>query len=139
MKYEYSRYSQAAKLAGFVADSEWRKEITLGLTRHFRMFRVLQNPMRTFSSTARLFGFERIYDLRSIGFGELTESLRLWTDAICINQDSNSERDDQVQRMGETYAQADEVFVWLGNGHHNSSTLREISELSRLLPTLTRG
>lgn len=63
--------------------------------------------------------------------------IRLWVDAICINQDSNLDRDAQVQRMGQTYARADEVLIWLGNGQPNSSTLSQISELSGLISQLT--
>ncbi|KAK5655884.1 hypothetical protein OQA88_5423 [Cercophora sp. LCS_1] len=38
----------------------------------------------------------------------------LWVDAICINQDDNAEKSDQVQLMGEIYARANRVIVWLG-------------------------
>lgn len=38
----------------------------------------------------------------------------LWIDAICINQSDDMEKGIQVQRMGDTYKEATEVFVWLG-------------------------
>ena len=38
----------------------------------------------------------------------------IWTDAICINQLDIAERDHQVSIMGEIYARAREVLVWLG-------------------------
>lgn len=38
----------------------------------------------------------------------------LWVDAICINQDSLSERRNQVLLMGHIYRQADGVVIWLG-------------------------
>jgi hypothetical protein len=41
----------------------------------------------------------------------------LWADQICIDQSQAAlnERSSQVQRMGEIYANADNVIVWLGN------------------------
>lgn len=39
----------------------------------------------------------------------------LWIDAICIDQESVVERGHQVQRMGDIYASAQEVYVWLGD------------------------
>ena len=38
----------------------------------------------------------------------------LWIDSICINQASPRERGHQVQRMGNIYAGATGVLVWLG-------------------------
>lgn len=41
-----------------------------------------------------------------------------WIDAICINQEDNIERAQQVQIMGEIYSQADRTIVWLGLAFH---------------------
>lgn len=38
----------------------------------------------------------------------------LWIDAICIHQDDDREKDDQVQRMAEIYSKAAKVLIWLG-------------------------
>ena len=38
----------------------------------------------------------------------------LWTDAICINQLDDAEKANQVALMGEIYARAGCVFVWVG-------------------------
>ncbi|GES59488.1 HET-domain-containing protein [Aspergillus terreus] len=38
----------------------------------------------------------------------------LWVDAICINQEDLSEREQQVQRMSTIFREADRVVVWLG-------------------------
>lgn len=38
----------------------------------------------------------------------------LWIDAICINQDDKTEREEQVRRMGGIYRLAKSVIVWLG-------------------------
>jgi hypothetical protein len=39
----------------------------------------------------------------------------LWIDALCINQSSTDEKNDQVPRMREIYENAYAGFVWLGN------------------------
>jgi len=48
------------------------------------------------------------------------EPRRLWVDAICINQDNTKERNEQVAMMGEIYAQAKPVLIWLGEASENS-------------------
>jgi hypothetical protein len=53
--------------------------------------------------------WQALYHLRSPD-----TSLRLWVDAISINQDDISERNEQVSRMGTIYNLATEVIVWLG-------------------------
>ncbi|ETS80257.1 hypothetical protein PFICI_07786 [Pestalotiopsis fici W106-1] len=42
------------------------------------------------------------------------ESLPLWVDAVCINQDSIEERNHQVPLMGSIYGSASRVIYWLG-------------------------
>ncbi|KAG2419779.1 hypothetical protein HFD88_004575 [Aspergillus terreus] len=39
----------------------------------------------------------------------------LWVDALCINQDDITERENQVQMMGSIYSKARQVLIWLGN------------------------
>lgn len=39
----------------------------------------------------------------------------LWTDSLCLNQNDNDEKGQQVRRMGEIYSGAKEVIVWLGS------------------------
>ncbi|KAE9379847.1 hypothetical protein N431DRAFT_290151, partial [Stipitochalara longipes BDJ] len=39
---------------------------------------------------------------------------QLWIDAICINQDDDIERGEQLQLMRKIYTQADQVLIWLG-------------------------
>ena len=63
-------------------------------------------------------------------------SMALWIDAICINQESNSERGHQVTLMGDIYAQSRQVLVWLGSAPsdipHALARLRAIeTEASR--------
>ncbi|CAI9633373.1 unnamed protein product [Alternaria burnsii] len=42
--------------------------------------------------------------------------IRIWIDAVCINQQDNVERSVQVAMMADIYARAEKVLVWLGNG-----------------------
>ncbi|CZR56296.1 uncharacterized protein PAC_06184 [Phialocephala subalpina] len=44
----------------------------------------------------------------------LSHSLRLWADAICINQNDEQERTSQVQLMGPIYSQTSLAISWLG-------------------------
>ncbi|KAL6711776.1 hypothetical protein ACN47E_002819 [Coniothyrium glycines] len=39
----------------------------------------------------------------------------LWVDAVCINQEDDTEKSHQVQRMGKIYRQAVGVQIWLGS------------------------
>ncbi|KAF5638472.1 het-domain protein [Fusarium tjaetaba] len=43
-------------------------------------------------------------------------SLTIWVDAICINQEDNSEKEQQIVLMGSIYTLAKTVYVWLGVG-----------------------
>ena len=40
--------------------------------------------------------------------------LRIWVDALCINQDDIPERNEHVKMMQQIYAKAEEVHIWLG-------------------------
>jgi Heterokaryon incompatibility protein (HET) len=43
-----------------------------------------------------------------------TKDRVLWIDAICINQEDNNERNNQVSFMDDIYATARRVVVWIG-------------------------
>jgi hypothetical protein len=47
--------------------------------------------------------------------------LPFWIDAVCIDQDSSTERNHQVMQMQEIYCDADEVIIWLGPPTSRSS------------------
>lgn len=62
------------------------------------------------------------------------EARTLWADAICINQDDDEERNNQVQMMSRIYTRAKEVCIWLGEDSDESKTAidfihKEIMEL----------
>jgi hypothetical protein len=46
--------------------------------------------------------------------------LRIWVDAVCINQKDNDEKNNQVPMMAKIYGDAKLVYVWLG-GEENGS------------------
>lgn len=60
----------------------------------------------------------------------------IWTDFLCIDQAHHSEKNEQIPRMGDTYAQAACVISWLG---HDPGTkkhpLRILVELSEKMDT----
>ncbi|KAF2730281.1 hypothetical protein EJ04DRAFT_473998 [Polyplosphaeria fusca] len=47
---------------------------------------------------------------------EETDPIRIWVDAICINQSDMKERAEHVKIMGQIYKNASEVKIWLGEG-----------------------
>ena len=49
------------------------------------------------------------------------QSVRVWADAICINQSSGLEKGRQIPLMGAIYHSAKRVFAWLGPEDHNSA------------------
>ncbi|KAK7994534.1 hypothetical protein PG991_016122 [Apiospora marii] len=54
--------------------------------------------------------------LRQLAISTKYQEIRLWVDAICINQRDVNERNSQVQRMGDIYSLARSVVAWLGPG-----------------------
>ncbi|CAG5156179.1 uncharacterized protein ALTATR162_LOCUS4026 [Alternaria atra] len=47
-------------------------------------------------------------------FRHPSEPRLLWADALCINQENDQEKGHQVKRMGQVYANAKCVLIWLG-------------------------
>jgi hypothetical protein len=46
-----------------------------------------------------------------------TKSRWLWVDQLCINQDDDVEKHEQIQLMGQIYQAAKSVVIWLGEDH----------------------
>ena len=59
--------------------------------------------------------FDALHQLRDLGLRGY-----LWIDAICIDQGNIDERGEQVAIMGDIYANADGVIVWLGKADNNT-------------------
>jgi hypothetical protein len=67
-----------------------------------------------FDALHAIFARER-QQSKSSGTPEQSARLYYWIDALCINQESVPERNQQVQLMGLIYSQASLVRVWLGD------------------------
>jgi hypothetical protein len=50
-------------------------------------------------------------------------TLALWTDAVCIDQENLGERGHQVRLMGDIYRSATDVYAWLGEETYKVATL----------------
>jgi len=48
----------------------------------------------------------------------------LWIDAICINQNSHTERNHQVRLMADIYGSANVVLIWLQSTGENADVVR---------------
>ncbi|KAI0169098.1 HET-domain-containing protein [Hypoxylon sp. FL1284] len=55
--------------------------------------------------------------IRNQGF--LRDGMKLWADALCINQQDDVEKGKQVALMGEIYSSAADVVIWLGSRDPN--------------------
>ena len=59
-----------------------------------------------------------------------------WVDAICINQNDLFERSSQIKIIGEVYASASQVLVWLNHGSTESSLaavfIEDVQDLSHV-------
>ena len=64
---------------------------------------------------------------------EEERTVKLWIDAVCINQKDNEERSTQVQRMKEIYEKARTVIIWLGPESDDSSyAMKAIDRIDRV-------
>ena len=60
-------------------------------------------------------------------------SVYLWIDAVCINQEDTVEHSAQLRKIADIYAQAESVRIWLGEDIEDSSrAVKFIEELSLL-------
>jgi hypothetical protein len=58
--------------------------------------------------------------------------LRIWIDAVCINQQDVVERSAQVAIMADIYARAEKVLAWLGNAVEEQEDLIMLDLLKRI-------
>lgn len=64
--------------------------------------------------------FNLLAALRHIRPSMGNQPLRIWVDAVCINQQDVNERNQQVSMMRDIYACAEQVLIWLGAGDEAS-------------------
>ncbi|KAH8774545.1 heterokaryon incompatibility protein-domain-containing protein [Diaporthe sp. PMI_573] len=55
----------------------------------------------------------------------------LWIDAICINQQDDTEKTWQIQQMRGIYQSAETVYMWLGNSTASAQIMDFISEIGQ--------
>jgi len=63
-------------------------------------------------------------------------SRQLWIDAICINQEDDIERSEQVQLMRKIYTQAKQVIIWLGEASTSSDIAMDFFRLGSSQPDM---
>ena len=61
-------------------------------------------------------------------FRNISLPITLWVDAICINQDDDEERSQQVEKMKDVYSHAREVYIWLGPEDDRSPMVMAVLE-----------
>ena len=71
-----------------------------------------------FSVTPNLFSA-----LRHLRASAGSDSIVLWVDAVCINQNDLDERNQQVAMMRDIYASATQVTIWLGEADQDSNVV----------------
>jgi hypothetical protein len=59
-----------------------------------------------------------------------TATQALWVDALCIDQENTSERNHQVQQMGDIYRRSQRTVAWLGNDSLADTFLGDVVTLS---------
>jgi hypothetical protein len=65
-------------------------------------------------------------------------SVNFWVDAVCINQNDNNEKSQQVLLMADIYSLANTTDIWLGPELDNSTLAIEfIRDLKKILPLIS--
>jgi hypothetical protein len=54
------------------------------------------------------------------------ETVTLWVDALCINQENHNEKNHQVQIMREIYRNSEQTCIWLGKAADDSDLAMDI-------------
>lgn len=76
-------------------------------------------------------------------FREPGQDVMLWVDALCIDQDNEKEKTQQVAKMARIYSLADHVLIWLGAGLESCKSamdfVHEIIELPKLNVMVQQG
>lgn len=59
---------------------------------------------------------------------------RVWADAVCIDQEDDSDKSRQIPVMARIFKRATSVHAWLGNSHAGEAALRHIKAALRFSP-----
>lgn len=78
---------------------------------------------------------QNLWDFLIVARQKLSSDL-YWIDQICINQESNDEKNHQIQLMSQIYQNASLVNIWLGSAAHDSDFAIDYIEWQ--VSTLTR-
>lgn len=78
---------------------------------------------------------QSLWDFLSHSRTKDTEHTWLWADFLCIDQAHHSEKNVQIPRMGDIYAQAACVTSWLGNHGETVEALRVLVKISEEIDT----
>ncbi|KAL6887112.1 heterokaryon incompatibility domain-containing protein [Trichoderma evansii] len=62
----------------------------------------------------------------------------LWIDAICLNQDDEVEKAEQIPLMGRIYEEAKSGFIWLGPDNYRTAMLFTFFREANLLPEVEK-
>ena len=109
--------------------------------RHQREYRAISYAWGDAVFPHRLYLPQGYLDITVSLFGALQRSrstdytVRLWADAVCINQQDAEEKNIQVEMMADIYKGSEGVVVWLGEALWTDSlafwTVQRLSEFSR--------
>ena len=88
-----------------------------------------QNPLHTIHLEETTFPvteslYTALQHLRPCSASDVT--LRIWIDAVCINQSDNLEKANQVRKMRRIYQLASQVLIWLGPSASGSDALLDL-------------
>lgn len=72
------------------------------------------NGKTLFITESLHFALRRIRQMSSSANVSLAPIAYVWADAICINQDDDAEKSQQVMMMSSIYARSQRLFIWLG-------------------------
>ncbi|KAG8525586.1 uncharacterized protein KY384_009230 [Bacidia gigantensis] len=61
-----------------------------------------------------------VFELLTSDHAKSNKDWPYWIDAICINQNDNEEKADQIRKMHQIFTSAEKVTVWLGQTDQNS-------------------
>lgn len=101
-------------------DNEIQCDLRTASTKDLLEYRCLSYVWGTSANRRRIWLNEHWYSITANLFAALCCLRRnliegfIWIDALCINQNDEIEKAEQVPRMGRIYQNASEVLIWLG-------------------------